>query len=166
MLKLKRKQNAIIYKDQFGNEYPDMVVIATSVVIDYANKLLTAVVKYYKDENSTDQSPLMESTFVWDSVGRTPFQVIEVNGLQEIVPIDWATFMATNTDRAEWKNIIVDVGRVPFDNLSAGLDISVEGFGFVQNQIGLTWKELMLFLPIHSQFKDVKFLDEVFEYAI
>lgn len=157
MLKLKRKTNAIIYKDQFGNEYPDMVIVATSVVIDYANKVLTAVVKYYKDENSLNQSPLMESTFIWDNVGRMP---IDVDGN----PIDWATFMATNTDRAEWKNIIADVGRVPFDNLSAGLDISVEGFGFVQNQIGLTWKELMLFLPIHSQFKDVKFLDEVFEY--
>jgi hypothetical protein len=158
MLKLKRKQNAIIYKDQFGNEYPDMVIVATSVVIDYANKVLTAVVKYYKDDNSLNQSPLMESTFIWDNVGRMP---IDVDGNT----IDWAKFMATNTDRAEWKNIIADVGRVPFDNLSAGLDISVEGFGFVQNQIGLTWKELMLFLPIHSQFSGVKFLDEVFEYA-
>lgn len=157
MLKLKRKTNAIIYKDQFGNEYPDMVIVATSVVIDYANKVLTSVVKYYKDENSLNQSPLMESTFIWDNVGRTP---VDVDGN----PIDWATFMATNTDRAEWKNIIADVGRVPFDNISAGLDISVGGFVFVQNQIGLTWKELMLFLPIHSQFKDVKFLDEVFEY--
>lgn len=157
MLKLKRKQNAIIYKDQFGNEYPDMVIVATSVVIDYANKILTAVVKYYKDDESLNQSPLMESTFIWDNVGRTP---IDVEGN----PIDWATFMAT-VPRETWKDYIQDVGRVPFDNLSAGLDISVEGFGFVQNQVGQAWKELMLFLPIHGNFQGVKFLDEVFEYV-
>ncbi len=166
MLKLKRKQNAIIYKDQFGNEYPNMVAVATSVVINYSAKTLTAVVRYYKDEDSLNETALMESTFVWDNVGRTPLQKIEVEGIEQIVPIDWATFMTENTVREEWKDVIADVGRVPFDQLSAGLDISVEGFGFVQNQIGQTWKMLMLFLPIHQDFKNVKFLDEVFEYDI
>lgn len=158
MLKLKRKENAIIYKDQFGNEYPDMVVVATSVDINYSAKTLIAVVKYYKDGNSLNETALMESTFVWDNIGRTPLDA-------EGNPIDWTTFMSTHTDRETWKDIIADVGRVPFDNLSAGLDISVEGFGFVNNPVGQAWKELMLFLPIHGNFQGVKFLDEVFEYV-
>ncbi len=163
MLKLKRKTNAIIYKDQFGNEYPDMVVVAPQIHKDALAKTMAVTIKYFKDENSTDQSPLMENTFIWDSVGRTPLQKIQIEGVEQIVPIDWATFIPS-TPREEWKNIIVDVGRVPYDNLSAGIQDNFDGLGFVENQVGQTWKELMLFLPIHSQFKDVKFLDEVFEY--
>lgn len=156
MLKLKRKQNAIIYKDQFGNEYPNMVAVATSVVINYSAKTLTAVVRYYKDDESLNETALMESTFVWDNTGRTP---IDVEGN----PIVWQSFMTTYQP-TEWKDHIQDVGRVPFDSLSAGLDITVEGFGFVNNPVGQAWKQLMLFLPIHGNFQGVKFLDEVFEY--
>jgi len=166
MLKLKRKQNAIIYKDQFGNEYPNMVVEATATNKQYRAKTMTVVIRYYKDEQSMEETPLMESTFVWDKVGRTPLQKIEVDGIEQIVPIDWATFMTENTVREEWKDKIVDVGRVPYDQLSAGLVDSFQGLGFVENQIGQTWKMLMLFLPIHQDFKNVRFLDEVFEYDI
>lgn len=160
MLILKQKQNTPIFQDELGNTYPDMVV-AISYHIDPVYKQMDVQLRYFKDTESMQEkkSPLMISDFVWDDVGFAP---TDVDGN----PIDWATFMTT-VPRETWKDRIQNIGRVPFSQLPAGLDVTVAEFNFAQNPVGQAWKQIMLFLPINERFAqqaNIKFLDEVFEY--
>jgi hypothetical protein len=162
MLILKLKQNGFIYKDQLGNEYPD-IVIALSRREDPCSMTMTVDLKYFKDEASiTTNQPVLVDSFYWTKDAVTPMDV-------DNNPIDWAVFMTT-VPREEWKDRIKDIGRVAFSDLDIGLTVTItQGLDFKENQVGQAWKEIMLFLPVHRSYgiqSGTKFLDENFEYAI
>ena len=161
MLILKLKKDGYIYKDQLGNEYPDMV-IALARREDPCTQTMTVDLKYFRDEVSiTTNQPLLVDTQTWTKYPIVPTDV-------DNNPIDWAVFMTT-VPRAEWKDRIKDIGRVPFSQLDAGLSVTItQGLDFKLNQVGQAWKQVMLFLPIHTSYgqqSGTKFLDENFEYA-
>lgn len=161
MLILKLKQNGFVYKDQIGNEYPEMT-IALARREDPCTQTMTVDLKYFKNEESiTANQPFLMDTFIWTKDAVTPLDV-------DNNPIDWAVFMAT-VPRNEWKDHIKDIGRVAFSDLDIGLSVTItQGLDFKQNQIGQAWKQIMLFLPVHSSYarqSESKFLDENFEYA-
>lgn len=161
MLILKQKINTPIFKDSFGNEYNNLVIQVGDIHTNVPSKTMSVELRYYKDINALATSgSIIQETFFWDKDGTIP---TDVDG----ATIDWATFMTT-VPRAEWKDRIAQVGRVPFDDLNQGIDTTI-GLDFRPTATGQAWKEIMLFLPIHAKFTEqsgAKFLDEVFEYAI
>lgn len=159
MLILKQKLNSTPFQDEFWNVYTDMVV-ALIYRINPINQKMDIQLRYFKDVDSLELEPILVNDFFWTSEAVLPK---DVDGNV----IDWATFMAT-VPLNEWKDRIQDIGRVAFEDLPQGLDVTVQGFDFANNPVGLAWKQIMLFLPIHNKIArslNIKFLDEMFEYA-
>lgn len=161
MLILKQKINTPIYKDQLGNEYPNMV-IALSRREDPCSQTMTVDLKYFKDQASiTVNQPCLVDSFFW-----TKDAIIATDIGNNT--IDWAVFMTT-IPREQWKDTIKDIGRMPFSQLDTGLSVTItQGLDFKLNQVGQAWKQIMLFLPVHTSYGSqlgCKFIDENFEYA-
>lgn len=161
MLILKQKTNTPIFKDSFGNEYKNLVVQVGEISTNISGKKMSVELCYYKDVNAIlTSNPILQDTFSWDKDGTL---ATDIDG----DTIDLATFMTT-VPRGEWKNRIQQVGRVPFDDLSQGIDTTT-GLDFRPTETGQAWKEMMLFLPLHpklTQQTGLKFLDEIFEYDV
>lgn len=160
MLILKLKQNATAFIDLLGNSYPEMVT-GIDYKIDPIEKRMEVRLRYFKDTQSLldRKYPVMVNEFFWNETGEP---AIATNGSI----IDWQVFMS-EVPREEWKDNIQTIGRVPFDVLPVGIDATVSGFNFKENQVGQAWKDIMLFLPLNEVYANqisAKFLDEVFEY--
>lgn len=162
MLILQLKQEAVPFVDSLGNTYPDMVA-GIDYRIDPIDKTMYVRLRYFKDVEAltTKKSPVMVNEFFWNETGEPALK-------QDGSVIDWAQFMV-EVPRNEWKDVIKYIGRTPFNDLVAGIDVTINGFDFKANQVGAAWKQIMLFLPLNQAFatqSGCKFLDEVFEYAV